>query len=264
MMKSLSPAAIDRAASLFAKARLERGIVDGLPPELAPTNIAEAYAIQAKLAEKLGWAVGGWFCGCANRAIQEQLGLTEPYCAPLFRHLIHRAPAALDTRDFAPIVLECEFSFILARDLPARSEVYGLGDIRAAIATLHPSIEVVAGTLTDWQHQPPFTIIADNGVDGALVLGEGRRDWLTLDLSTIPVELSVEGNLVQTGSGANVLGNPLNALLWLANEQRKRGNGLKAGDVYNTGTATLMQPMKAGQHAVASFGPLGTVELRLV
>lgn len=264
MMTSLSPAAIDQAASLFARARFERGIVEGLPPDLAPRNIAEAYAIQAKLAEKLGWAVGGWFCGCTNRAIQEQLGLSEPYCAPLFRHLIYQGPAVLDTKDFAPIVLECEFSFILARDLPARPEAYGLEDIKAAIATLHPSIEVVAGTLKNWRQQPPFTIIADNGVDGALVLGEAIRDWSALDLSGIPVELSVDGKPVQTGSGANVLGNPLNALLWLANEQRKRGNGLKAGDVYNTGTATLMQPMKAGQHAVASFGPLGRAELRLV
>ncbi|MFZ5671438.1 MAG: 2-keto-4-pentenoate hydratase [Pseudomonadota bacterium] len=263
-MTGLTPAAIDRAASLFAKARLERGIVDGLPPELAPTNIAEAYAIQAKLAETLGWAVGGWFCGCTNRAIQEQLGLIEPYCAPLFRHLIHQAPAVLDARDFAPIVLECEFSFILARDLPARSDPYELDEVKVAIATLHPSIEVVAGTLKDWRRQPPFTIIADNGVDGALVLGEGMRDWSALDLASIPVELSVDGEPVQTGSGVNVLGNPLDALLWLANEQRKRGNGLKAGDVCNTGTATLMQPITAGQHAVASFGPLGSAELRLV
>lgn len=263
MMSSLSPAAIDLAASLFAKARLEHGVVDSLPPELSPTNITEAYAIQAKLAEELGWAVGGWFCGCTNRAIQEQLGLTEPYCAPLFRHLIHQAPAVLDAKDFAPIVLECEFSFIMARDLPARSEPYERGDVEAAVATLHPSIEVVAGTLRNWQKQPPFTIIADNGVDGALVLGEGKADWSALDLSGVQVELSVDGQLVQSGSGANVLGNPLNALVWLANEQRKRGSGLKAGDVYNTGTATLMQPIKAGQRAVASFGPLGQAELRL-
>lgn len=263
-MMSLTPAAIDQAASLFAKARFERGFVDGLPPDLSPANIIEAYAIQAKLAEKLGWAVGGWFCGCTNRAIQEQLGLTEPYCAPLFRHLIHHAPTVFEAKDFAPIVLECEFSFILARDLPARPEAYERGDVEAAVATLHPSIEVVAGTLRNWQQQPPFTIIADNGVDGALVLGEGIPDWSAFDLSDIQVELSVDGQLVQTGSGANVLGNPLNAMLWLANEQRKRGSGLRAGDVYNTGTATLMQPMKAGQHAVASFGPLGAVGLRLV
>lgn len=161
-------------------------------------------------------------------------------------------------------MLECEFSFILANDLPARPAPYGLDEVKAAIATLHPSIEVVAGTLKDWQHQPPFTIVADNGVDGALVLGEGNANWRDHDLERMPVELFVDGDLMQKGYGANVLGNPLNALLWLANEQRKRGNGLRAGDVYNTGTATLMQPMKAGQHAVAFFGPLGQAELRLV
>lgn len=264
MTQGLSSAAIDQAASLFADARRRKTTVDGLPPKLAPRNIVEAYAIQAQLAEKLGWEIGGWFCGCTNRAIQEQLGLAEPYCAPLFRDLIHHGPAVLDTKDFAPIVLECEFSFILAGDLPARLEPYALDEVKAAIATLHPSIEVVAGTLKDWQRQPPFTIIADNGVDGALVLGEGIANWRAHDLARMPVELFVDGDLVQKGYGANVLGNPLNALLWLANEQRRRGNGLRVGDVYNTGTATLMQPMKAGQHAVASFGSLGHAELRLV
>jgi len=264
MTHDLSVPAIDAAASLFAKARLEHAIVEGLPPELTPKNIREAYAIQAKLAEKLGWEIGGWFCGCTNRAIQEQLGLAEPYCAPLFRHLIHQGPAVLDTRDFAPIVLECEFSFILARDLPARGQPYALDEIKAAIATVHPSIEVVAGTLKDWQHQPAFTIVADNGVDGALVLGAGNTNWRDHDLAHVPVELSIDDDLVQKGYGANILGNPLNALLWLANEQRKRGNGLSAGHVYNTGTATLMQPVKAGEQAIASFGPLGLVELRLI
>lgn len=59
MTQALSNAAIDEAASLFAEARRRKTIIDGLPPELAPRNIVEAYAIQAQLLEKLGWEIGG-------------------------------------------------------------------------------------------------------------------------------------------------------------------------------------------------------------
>lgn len=263
-MTGLSAEAIDRAAMIFAEARLNGTQVESLPPDLAPRDIAEAYAIQTRLAERLGWEIGGWFCGCTNRAIQMQLGLHEPYCAPLFRRLIHDAPARLSTRDFAPIVLECEFAFVLARDLPARLAPYSHEEVRAAVRSVHPAIEVVAGTLKDWQRQSPFAIIADNGVDGALVLGAGKADWRNHDLARIEVTLVVDGEPAQRGTGADVLGDPFNALVWLANRQAQYGPGLKAGQVHNTGTATRMQPVKTGERAVASFGALGQVELDLV
>ena len=265
MTRHLTESEIDRAAEMFAEARRSRTQVEELPSVLEPHTVAEAYAIQSRLVEKLGWRIGGWFCGCTNPDIQAQLGLAEPYCAPLFSHLIHKSPAVLDSADFSPIVLECEFAFVLKYDLPARgNDGYLLKEVEAAIETVHPAIEVVAGTLKNWQQQSPHLIIADNGVDGALVYGTGLRRWRAHDLAHIQVQLFVDGAPVQTGSGANVLGNPLKALQWLANEQSRRGNDMIAGHVYNTGTATPMQSMRAGQRAIAAFGPLGQSEVRLI
>ena len=62
-----------------------------------------------------------------------------------------------------------------ASDLPARSAPYGRDEVEAAIAAVHPTIEVVAGHLRDWPNQDVFSVIADNGTDGALIVGPGAR-----------------------------------------------------------------------------------------
>ncbi len=97
---------------------------------------------------------------------------------------------------------------------------------------------IVAGHLKDWPSQDVWSVIADNGTDGALVYGDGIEDWRRLDLVATAVTLDINGETVRTGSGANVLGDPLEAFVWLANARSRDGDGLKAGDIHNTGTAT--------------------------
>jgi 2-keto-4-pentenoate hydratase len=66
---------------------------------------------------------------------------------------------------------------------------------------------------------------------------------------------------VAEGSGANVLGDPVEALVWLANDQRQRGDGLRAGQAVITGSCTGVNMAEAGDKARAEFGTLGAVEL---
>ncbi len=72
------------------------------------------------------------------------------------------------------MVIECEFTFALAADLPARDAPYTRAEAAATVATVHAGIEVVAGHLVDWVRQDVWSVIADNGTDGALVIGDGR------------------------------------------------------------------------------------------
>ena len=214
--------------------------------------------------ERLGWPTAGWFCACTNTVIQDMLGLAEPYCATLLADFIFDSPATLKSAEFPPILLECEFGFKLMRDLPARAEPYTRDEVETAIASVHPTIEVVAGHLRDWTNQDVFSVIADNGTDGALIVGEGTENWRTLDLINARVQLMVNGKVERQGSGANVLGDPLDAFVWLANSRAgAKGAGLKAGHIHNTGTATDICWVEPGDEAVAEFGALGEVRLTL-
>ena len=252
---------IDDAARLLVKARADNTMIDAVPSACRPHSLGDAYAIQDRMADLLGWRTGGWFCACTNREIQTMLGLAEPYYARLFDRFILDSPARLDPDAFPPMVLECEFGFRLAHDLPARESDYSRAEVEAAIATVHPTIEVVAGHLRNWPEQDVFSVIADNGTDGALIVGPGSTDWRGHDLVATEVALTVNGHEERRGTGANVLGDPMAAFVWLANARSRAGGGLKAGDIHNTGTATAIYWVTPGDDAVADFGRLGEVRL---
>ena len=121
---------------------------------------------------------------------------------------------------------------------------------------------MVAGHLKDWTSQDVFSVIADNGTDGALIVGPGTEAWKALDLTAVAVTLTVNGKQERRGSGANVLGDPVGSFVWLANSRAgSRGAGLRAGDIHNTGTATEIYWVTPGDEAVADFGPLGEVRV---
>ncbi len=211
----------------------------------------------------MGWDIGGWFCACTNPAIQRILDLEEPYYARLFKDYIFAEPATLKASDYPPIVIECEFGFRLGKDLPRRSEPYSRDEVKDAIAEVHPTIEVVAGHLKDWPNQDVWSVIADNGTDGALVYGTGITDWRRLDLVNTQVTLEVNGKIEREGTGENVLGDPLDAFVWLANARSRDGDGLRAGDIHNTGTATEIYWVEPGDEVVVCFAGLGSVHLRI-
>jgi 2-keto-4-pentenoate hydratase len=262
MSAPLSDRDVERAVDALLAARMSNTLIDGLPEGARPESMEDAYRIQDRFIEKLGRPVGGYFAGCTNRVIQERLGIDEPYSARLFESLILPAPGRIVAASFPQIVLECEFTFIFAHDLECRQRPYSTQEVRSAVLSVHPSIELVAGHLRDWPRQDIFSVIADNGTDGALIYGEGQS-LDGLDLTAIEVALSINGEVRQRGSGARVLGHPIEALTWLVNSLSQRGRRILAGHVFNTGTATDIQPAGAGDVAVADFGVLGCVELKL-
>lgn len=180
---ALSDIQVEDAARILWDARQAKEVIEGLPDDCRPRSLADAYRVQAKLFQLMGRARAGWFVGCSNPEIQRQLGLPEPYRAPLLADTVFDSPALLPASDYPGLTLELEFAFRLGRDLPPRVGGYGPAEVAEAVTAVHPSIEVVSSHLADWSRQPIFDIVADNGTDGALVIGAGREDWRDLDLA---------------------------------------------------------------------------------
>ncbi|NNF78282.1 MAG: hypothetical protein HKN05_09665 [Rhizobiales bacterium] len=249
------------AAARILQGRRTGQVMDDLPAQYKPRTLEDALAIRDLVFEGLNDAPAGWFVGCSNPAIQQQLGLPEPYCARLGASTVHPSPATLPARRFPSITLEVEFAFTLGQALPPRPEPYSKDEVAAAIALVHPAIEVVTSHFADWTHQSIYNIIADNGTDGALVFGEGKPLADISPLSGIQTAVSVNGVIGANGSGADVLGDPLNVMVWLANRCREDGIGLEAGKIHNTGSTTAMVPAHPGDTCRAVFEGLGDVEI---
>jgi 2-keto-4-pentenoate hydratase len=76
------------------------------------------------------------------------------------------------------------------------------------------------------------------------------------------MQLTRREEVISKGTGAECLGNPLNAMAWLAGELARRKCPLRAGDVVLSGTLGLMVPVNPGDAFEANIDGLGTVSAR--
>lgn len=257
----MTPDAIERCAQLLKEARLGNHFLPGMPRDCEPKTLADGYAVQERLLQLLGTPTTGYLLGLTNEYMQKIFNVDGPYYARILAPNLHRSPKRFGPKDLLTRGLESEVAFRMARGLPPRETAYTMDEVADAVATMHPSIEVVNGHFENWLELPMPIVLADNGTDGPLVCGEGTADWRRLDRINLPVVLRVNDRIVAEGKGANALGDPLKALTWLANTLNARGLGLKAGETINTGTCAKLIPAKPGDVAVATFGPLGEVRI---
>lgn len=259
----LTPAAIGEAVDLLIAARGDHRRLEAFPASCRPATIADGYAIQEAFAEAWGAPVAGYKVGATTPEIQKALGTPGPFPGRVFAPVRLDSPALVSAKAFHKLGIEPEFAFTLARDLPPRTASYTRADVTAAIAALHPAIEIIDTRWVDIRTAGGAALIADNGAQGALVLGPGLAEWRRIDLPKAAGTLLFDGKKIAEGTGAAVMGDPLEALVWLANDLAQRGFGLKRGDAATTGTIAGVNFATAGMHVVADFGPLGRVELRV-
>ncbi|MDP9114008.1 MAG: fumarylacetoacetate hydrolase family protein [Acidobacteriota bacterium] len=232
-----------------------------LPAATRPATPQEAYRCQARFVEQLGRPIG-YKIACTNAVARRFLNMPEPFYGRLLAASTFDSPARIAAGGFFMRIIESEFAFQFARDLPPSEPPLDRQQIADALAGVLPGIEIVDSRFTSWTTVGAPALIADNACHGAWVKGALLTDWRLLDLAAQAVELRVNGNVVQRGSGSAVLGHPLHALEWLVHRLHSQGIGLKAGDYVTTGVTTDIYDAQAGDHLVADFGPLGAVELQ--
>lgn len=257
----ITQSAIEESVNAIAAARESHRPLKRLAPGGAALSVDEAYEIQEAFARRCGMAVAGYKIGCASKESQALVRAKGPFTAPIFAPGRIDSPAEVVARDFFTIGVEAEFAFSMLRGLPARATPYGRAEVAAAVAALTPVIEICDTRLADWKNARIEEIIADNGFHGGLVVGRGIADWQSLDLPTLEAALSINSEIRAKGASAASLGDPLDGLVWVANDLARRGYALKPGDIVATGTWTGLHFVSAGAAVVADFGSLGRVEL---
>ncbi|MEQ8228710.1 MAG: hypothetical protein RIA64_11555 [Rhodospirillales bacterium] len=261
---TLSPKLEDLAARLWA-VRRDGGIIDADSPDVTqPKTLSEAYAVQLAVIAQSGETVRGFKVGSTSAEAQNKLGTTEPGSCPMPASLILQSPAcfAVDP-DHHPAV-EGEFALRLGQDMPARPDGYSFDEVRAAVDQVAGAIELVGSRFAGGlDGKGRLLVTADSGADMALILGAKRPFTVETDLRGHGVSIRVNGETKGEGTGARALGDPLNVLHWLVNQQSQWGRGMFKGEWIATGTCTGLDAVGPGDAIAADFGDLGVVELTL-
>ena len=255
----------DSAAAILWQNWQQRTRIDQLPPEYWPADRAAGYSAQKAIVTISGQNVVGWKIAATSPAGQKHIGVDGPLAGPLLANRVLSDGAAVPLDNNIMMVAEAEFAFTFARALPRRSNPYTQDDVLAAVASLHPAIEVPDSRYNNFAAVGAPQLIADTACADWFVLGSPTSaDWRSHDLSRHPVATFRNGEKVATGSGANVLGDPRIALTWLVNELRTYSDGIDAGQFVTTGTCVVPVPIKRGDTIRADFGEFGTTTATMV
>jgi len=254
-------ARIAAAAEILAAARREGRMIERLPPDAAPRDLAEAIAVQDALARRAGVSVAGWKVGATAREVQAKIGLAHPFFGRIFAGTVHADGAALPAGS-GHNILEAEFAVRLARALPGGGHT--AETVADSVDAVHIAIEINHPSFRSPFAMRGLDVIADNGSNAGLVLGAPVADWRKRDLAAQTVVFRLNGQERARGAGAAVMGHPLASLAWLANERVRLGAPLAAGDLVATGSLMGFVAAKAGDTAAAEFPGLGTAAVHLV
>lgn len=262
MTQTLSPAVAEAAS------RIARAIRTGTPCPpvrdlIGRDDVAAAYAVQeVGVAERVaaGGRVVGRKIGLTSPAVQEQLGVDQPDFGFLFADMAHRAGGVVSREAVLQPRAEAEIAFVLKSDLD--SDSLDLDDVRAAIDHAVAAIEICGSRIAGWDISFGDTV-ADNASAGAYVLGENRLTLDEFEPKDTTMTMEINGETVSTGAGSACLGDPLEAVLWLARTSRELGQPLRAGQVVLSGALGPMRDIAPGDVVRATVSSLGSVEFTL-
>jgi 2-keto-4-pentenoate hydratase len=233
------------------------------PSDTQHLSLDEAYALQDGLRKALvgrGERIAGWKAGFTSPALQQAFGCTEPVGAFLLASSVYASGAEVPLARFVSLVVEAEIAFVMREDLAGP----GVTPARAAMA-VHGALPALE--LVDFRYsgKPVGTdVIAEGVYANALVLGNATMPIGGLDLSLEGLVYEHNGAIAATNTAAEVLGNPLNSLAWIANHLGARGLALRAGDIVMTGSASKLLHPTVGDTVRATYTRLGSVSARFV
>ena len=150
-----------------------------------------------------------------------------------------------------------EIAFVLGAPLSGSDN--NAADVIRATDFVLPAIEIVDTRYRGYGTNLLVDSVADAASCGLVVLGSRPMRLTDLDLRREGAALYKNGTVEESGVAAAVMGNPVNAVVWLANKLGEFGVPMEAGNVILSGSFLKAIPFAAGDTISALFDTLGDV-----
>ncbi|WP_457203249.1 2-keto-4-pentenoate hydratase [Nocardioides sp. HB32] len=254
---------ISAAVSRLSEAQATRMPCAPVRDLIGTDDLDAAYAVQQGLVQARiagGARVVGRKIGATSEAVQTQLGVDQPD----FGYLLDDMDVSPRDGRSGPISMrtllqprvEAEVAFVLARDID--DEGITLDVVRDAVDVALPALEIVDSRIADWRIGFTDTV-ADNASSGLFVVGADGQKLDDLEPRDVTMSLTINGEERSAGTGAACLGDPLEALRWLAVQAQRFGDPLRAGHLILSGALGPFVPFAPGDRVeatISGFAPL--------
>jgi 2-keto-4-pentenoate hydratase len=251
--------AVAQAAERLRVAAAERRPCQPVRDLIGATRIDLAYAVQRRLTEQRiasGATIVGRKIGLTAPAVQQQFGVNQPDFGVLLDDMIAAEDAPVDIGRLLQPRVEAEIAFVLCDDIVDAAAT--ARSVRSAVAEAVAAIEIIDSRIAGWDITITDTI-ADNASSGMFVIGAEPRTLDELEPADVVMTMTIDGVVRSTGNGTACLGDPLNALAWLARTAIAMGSPLQTGDIVLSGALGPVVPVAHGATVIAEISGLGSV-----
>ncbi|WP_172652515.1 2-keto-4-pentenoate hydratase [Rhodococcus opacus] len=253
---------LHQCARALYDAERDREWIEPLSTTHPGLDKADAYRISTLvtgLKTAAGRRVVGHKVGLTSTVMRELVGFDEPDYGSMFDDWVVPESGTIPFSELNKARAEIELAFVLGKplDMPRPTAA----DVIRATEFVLPSIEIVdsrfrvRGTVLD--------SIADAATCGRVVLGSRPRRLTDIDVRAVVGTLEIDGEVVATGTAAESMGSPVNAVAWLAATLHDFDVALQPGHVVLSGSFVRAPWLSAGQDVVARFEGCGSASVSI-
>lgn len=263
-MNALTKDEISQLAEHLEKAELEAYEVTKITDDFPHMSYRDAFDIQWEIRRRKierGNKVVGMKMGLTSWAKMAQMGVETPCYGFLADYFAIPDGGEIKFDELIHPKIEAELAFVTKA--PLQGPGVHIGDVLRATDFVMPAVEIIDSRYKDFKFDLK-SVIADNSSSSRFVAGGQSKPVSELDLKTLGVVMEINGEVVQLGAGAAVLGHPASSVAMLANMLGERGEVLPAGSYIMIGAITAAVQVNKGDSFVVRYQDLGTVSGKFV
>ncbi len=215
-------------------------------------TVDDVYTIQSRVAAKTG-AIGAWKTGRANDT-------ETPIYAPIFAEMVRSSPAEYRKQELRACGVELEIGFSIDSPLPPQGPEFE-NALRQCVRPV-VTLELIDSRMQNFTEMPQAAKLADNLVNGGLVVGVPLDDWNDLRLEQAEVLLKANGNEIFSGNSNVPGGDAFLTLASMASVVRDHCGGLQPGQIVTTGTLSGCIFIEPGTQIEGRVAGLGSISFK--
>jgi 2-keto-4-pentenoate hydratase len=223
--------------------------ISGIPPDL---TLDDAYCTQAKYVARLEETMGapvGYKVGFTGEALQQQFAIDRPATGVLFEPMFVANGGSVPLGFGYRPMIEPDL-MVVVKDAginDATTELEALEHLASVHAFMElPALQFAEGEKITGAAATAVNIVATKMVEGPPVVVQPTPEFAQALAAMETVFTDETGAVLQAAPGSNLLGNPLEVVLWLVDEMKRRGTPLQAGDRLSLGAPGKLFPLKEG------------------
>lgn len=232
-------------------------------PNFPALSDADGACSRAKFNALLGARLGkvvGYKAGLTNPAVQKRFNTDKPVWGKLYEGMVRPGGSTVPAAFGARPLYEADL-LVRVKDAAinhARTPEEVLQHIDQVIPFIElPDLVVQAPPQLNGAGVGAINVGARLGIAGqpiAVPATRGERYALLDALERMTVQLTDHsGALLASGKGSDILGHPLNAVVWLAQALQQEEITLQPGDLVSLGSFSPLLPPRAGLSVTATY-----------